>query len=151
MPRRCCPALPAVQWGSPELWDLAPDHFRCPLRVWRHHSFPGSFTSAGPQTPATTSARPAPTQLVLRRLRHQRPKLASPRAPKDWRQAFIPTSLHIAHHQVLHPLAGAARCEEQPWAGGAHRGPEATARGNTDQINVSSVSELKPNRGDFWV
>lgn len=138
VPRRCCPALPAVQRSSPEFWDLASGSFR------RHRSFPNSFTSAGPQTPAATAVRPAPTQVVPRELHHQRPKLASTRAPKDWRQAFVPTSLHIAH-KVLHPVAGATRCEEQLGAGGAHRGPEATAGGNTDETNVSSVSQLRPH------
>lgn len=149
-PHRCCPALPAVQRGSPELWDLAPGSFRCDLCVWRHHSFPSSITSAGPQTPATTSVCPAPTQVVPRMLHHQHPKLASTRASKEWRQAIIPTSLPVAH-EVLHPVAGAARCKEQLWAGGAHRGPETTARGNTDETNVSRVSELSQNQGDIWV
>lgn len=127
---RCCPALPAVQRGRPELWDPASGPFWCHLCVRGNYPVPCSLASSCPQTSSSSTTCPAPPLLVPHRLHHQCPKLASPWAPKERRQAFLPTPILISH-TVVHTVAGAAGSQEQCRAGGAHRGPEATTRGNT--------------------
>lgn len=125
---RCCPALPAVQRGRPELWDPASGPFWCHLCVRGNYPVPCSLASSCPQTSSSPTTCPAPPLLAPHRLHHQCPKLASP--PKERRQAFLPTPILISH-TVVHTVAGASGSQEQCRAGGAHRGPEATTRGDT--------------------
>ncbi len=145
LPPRCCPALPAVQRGRSELWDPAPGSLRCHLCMWGHHPVSPSLTASCLQTSSSPTPCPAPPLVGPHRLHHQCQKLASPWAPQEWRQAFLPTSIHLSH-TVSHAVARAAGGQEQYGAGGAHRGPEETAGGKAlsyctyESLEISSHS-----------
>lgn len=137
---RCSPALPAVQRGRTELWDPASGSLWCRLCIWGRYPIACSLAAAGPQTSSSPSNCQAPALIVKRRLHQQCPKLASSWAPKDWTQGFLPTSFYISL-AVCHTVEGAASSQEQLRTGGAHRGPEATTRGNTTIWEQRSLSD----------
>lgn len=108
---RSRPTLPAVQRGGPELWDPSPVSLRCPVGWRGQFGLSRSVAASGPSTSPAAAPGPASPLPDPHRLRHQREKLTSARAPEEWGQAHIAAALHLAH-AVEHAVAGATGGQE---------------------------------------